>query len=236
MPRIAQLQSVVPRTGRDPQAVLADLAGGVVDEALHQYLAEVHDSIAGEAALVGVHCGNPSALRYLVRRVFAPGLVYSGKARRRWVGRVRPALERYAQEYGLSWREAWEDLCGTALALALAEVETGLPWYEFRKRAASCVRAAIERALAAERAPAAQPPPPMAAEAPTALAEAALAAIAVDEALAQLPQLDRAVLLAYAAGYTAREIAGVLCVSEQSVRVRVFRSRKKLTEKLGWAV
>ena len=56
-------------------------------------------------------------------------------------------------------------------------------------------------------------------------------AIDVKRALSQMSERDRALLwLAYAEGYSHREIAGVMSVSALSVRVLLFRARKRFVE------
>lgn len=56
----------------------------------------------------------------------------------------------------------------------------------------------------------------------------------LDAALGQLKSRDRALLwLAYVEGYEHREIAKILDLGEKSVRVLLFRAKKKMAEHLG---
>jgi RNA polymerase sigma-70 factor (ECF subfamily) len=72
------------------------------------------------------------------------------------------------------------------------------------------------------------------APAPAAAGESELRRRAVEEALAQLSPRERALLwLAYVEGRDHREIAGVLGVARASVRVLLFRARRRTAKLLG---
>lgn len=180
-------------------------------------------------SLVRLAMRDASAFETLVRAYFPVRYLYGGRLRQRWRDLVEPGVRVYALRLGLSLDEAWRELVRSALGVALAECRDASS-AQHQLAVAKRVRQLVEAELGVGR------PAEYALEAELVAEpdiETALAIADLEQALAQLDERDRTVVLMKLAGWPTAAIAEQLGLSANAVDQRWSRARRKLASWLA---